>query len=155
MSPKAYLEEDIVEAPSLGGQDGGETLLTLLDEESKVDGTRASITSSPGLARTSVWSVAVGSERLTINPRLRDGVDGLITVKTQELGDDGGGGDLNEDDVIETNSVEGVEQGKSTLDFVCLDHGLQDVTDSQRLALTSKVISDSENGSEVVRGMTP
>lgn len=149
------LKENIVEAPGLGGQDGGETLLTLLDEEGEVDGARAGVTGSPGLARAGVGRVAVGTEGLAVNPRLRDRIDGLLPVEAKELGDDGGRGDLDEDNVIETDAVVRVEESKTTLDLVCLDHGLEDVMDSQRLSLAGEVISDSEDSAQVVGRMTP
>lgn len=86
----AYLEEDIIEAPGLGGQHGGDTLLALLDEVREVDGARAGVTSGPGLARAGVGGVPVGTEGLTVNPCLRDGVDRLVARKAEELRNDGG-----------------------------------------------------------------
>jgi len=72
------LEKDVVEAPRLGGQHGRQAGLALLDEVCKVDGARARIAGSPGLARARVRRVTVGAERLTIYPCLRYGVDGLV-----------------------------------------------------------------------------
>jgi hypothetical protein len=77
----SYLEEDIVEAPSLRSQNGRQALLALLDQESKVNSTRAGVTSSPGLAGTGIGCMAVGTEGLAINPSLGDSVDGLLAVE--------------------------------------------------------------------------
>jgi hypothetical protein len=38
---------------------------------------------------------------------------------------------------------------------VCLDHSFQNILNSERLSLTSEVISNSENGTQIVRRMTP
>jgi hypothetical protein len=99
------LEEDIVETPDRSGQDGGNTLLALEDLESEVDGTLASITSSPRLSGHGVGCVAVCSERLTINPSLGDSIGNLLLVEAEHLGDDSGRGNLDEDDVVETDLV--------------------------------------------------
>lgn len=150
-----YLEEDIVETPCLRSENRRETLLAALDHERKVDGTRAGVSSGPCFARAGVGSVAVSTERLAINPGLGNGIDGLVTVKAKELGHNGGGGDLDEDDVIKTNSVEGVEQGKSSLDLVSLYHGLEDITDGQGLSLTSQMVRNGQDGTEIVRWVAP
>lgn len=142
----AYLEEHVVEAPGLGGEDGGDALLALLDEVGEVDGARAGVTRSPRLARASVGGMAVGAEGLAVNPRLRDGVDGLVAAEAEELGDDGCGCNLDEDDVIEADAVEGVEEREATLDLVGLDHGFEDVLDGQGLALAREVVGDGEDG---------
>jgi hypothetical protein len=55
------LEEHIIESPSLGGQDGWETHLTLLNEKGEIDGTRACVTSGPGFTRASVGCMAIGT----------------------------------------------------------------------------------------------
>ena len=99
--------------------------------------------------------MTVGTQRLAISPGLGDGVDGLVTVETQELGDNGGTGDLDEDDVIETDAVEGVEEGEASLDLVSLDHARENVMDGEFLALTGEVISHGEDGTQVIGWVTP
>ena len=76
------LEEDVVEAPGLGGQDRRHAGLALLDQEGDVHGTRACIASSPRLPGHGVGSMTVGAQRLAISPCLGDGVDCLVTVET-------------------------------------------------------------------------
>ena len=90
--------------------------------------------------------MTVGTQRLTVGPCLGDGINGLVTVETQELGDNRGTGDLDEDDVIETDAVEGVEEGEASLDLVSLDHAREDVMDGELLTLTGEVIGDGEDG---------
>jgi hypothetical protein len=158
------LKENVVEAPDGSGQDGGNTLLTLHDLESQVDGTLASVTGSPRLAGHGVGGVAVGSQTLAINPGLGDGIGNLLLTEAEHLGDNSGGGDLDEDDVVETDLVVGVEESQASLDLVGLDHGLKDVLDGEDLAtrqvttgLVGSVdpVGDGEDSTEVVGGMTP
>lgn len=73
----------------------------------------------------------------------------------QQLGHNSCACNLDKNNVVETDAVEGVQESKTTLDFVGLDHTLEDIADLQWLALTGKVISDGEDGTEVVRGVTP
>jgi hypothetical protein len=158
------LEEDIVETPDRSGQNGGNTLLTLEDLESEVNGTLASITGGPRLSGHGVGGVAVSSQRLTINPSLSDSIGNLLLVEAEHLGDDGGRGDLDEDDVVKTDLVVGVEESQASLNLVSLDHGLENILDNKGLAAsevtTSLVgtvdpVSDSKDSTEVVRGVTP
>lgn len=154
-------EEDVVESPGLGGQDRGHTSLTLLDEESQVNGSRGGITSSPRLSGHGVGGVSVGSQRLSVDKGLRDGVGGLLSREAEHAGDNGGGGDLDEHNVVETNSVERVLDGEATLDLVGLDHGLKDVLDLEDLALkaglggSSLPVGNGEDTSQVIGGMSP
>jgi hypothetical protein len=76
-------------------------------------------------------------------------------VHLQEFRDNSGTGNFDEHDVVETNTVERVKQGKTTLNLVCLDHALEDVANSQRLSLASKVVRNRENSTQVVGWMTP
>jgi len=99
--------------------------------------------------------MTIGTQRLTISPCLGDGVDDLVTVETQELGDNGGTGDLDEDDVIEANAVKGVKKGKASLDFVSLDHARKDIVDSELLTLACEMIGNGEDSTQVVGGVTP
>ena len=99
--------------------------------------------------------MTVGAQGLTIGPCLGDGVNDLITVETQELGGNRGAGDLDKDDVIETDAVEGGEEGETPLDLVSLDHAREDVMHGELLALTGEMISDGEDGTQVVGWVTP
>jgi hypothetical protein len=158
------LEEDIVETPDRSGQNGGNTLLTLEDLESEVNGTLASITGGPRLSGHGVGGVAVSSQRLTINPSLSDSIGNLLLVEAEHLGDDGGRGDLDKDNVVKTDLVVGVEESQATLNLVGLNHGLENILDDKGLAAsevtaglvgTVDPVSDSEDSTEVVRGVTP
>jgi hypothetical protein len=71
--------------------------------------------------------VAVGSERLAVHPSLGNGIDGLIAVETEHFGNDCRGSHFDEDDMIETHSVEGVEEGKRALNFMGFDHAFENV----------------------------
>ncbi|KAI6763530.1 hypothetical protein HG531_012918 [Fusarium graminearum] len=142
------LEEDIVETPDGSGQNGGNTLLALEDLESEVDGTLASITGSPRLS----------------GHGLGDSIGNLLLVEAEHLGDDGGRGDLDEDNVVKTDLVVGVEKSQAALNLVGLDHGLENILDDKGLAAsevaaglvgTVDPVGDSEDGTEVVRGVTP
>lgn len=103
--------------------------------------------------------MAVGSQRLTVNPGLGDSVGNLLLAEAEHLGDDGGGSDLDEDDVVETDLVVGVEQSQAALDLVSLDHGLKDILDGVDLAagqVTTVLVGaidpvgNSEDGAQVV-----
>lgn len=158
------LEEDVVETPGGSRQDGRDTLLALHDLESQVDGTLASVTGSPRLAGHGVGGVAVGSQTLAINPGLGDSVGNLLLAEAEHLGDDGGGRDLDEDNVVQANLVVGVEKSQATLDLVRLDHTLKDILDGEDLAASQVTaglvgavdpVSDGEDGAQVVRRVTP
>ena len=56
-------------------------------------------------------------------------------MHVQELGDDGGRGYLDEDDMVEPDAVERVEQREAALDLMRLDHALEHVLHSDVLAL--------------------
>jgi hypothetical protein len=73
----------------------------------------------------------------------------------QELGHDGGRGDLDEDDVVEADAVERVEQREATLDLVRFDHALEDILDRDALALARQVVRDGEDRPEIVGRVAP
>jgi hypothetical protein len=50
--------------------------------------------------------MAVSAQRLTVDPGLRDGVNSLITIEAEELGNDSSGGDLDQNNVIKTDAIE-------------------------------------------------
>ena len=88
--------------------------------------------------------MSVGPERLAIDPCLRDGVDGLITVEAQQLGHNSRRGYFDEDDVIKADAIEGIQQGKGTLNLVCFDHAFEDIMHGQGLTLTGKMVGDGK-----------
>lgn len=108
--------------------------------------------------------MSVSSERLAINPSLGNGIGNLGIGEAEHLGDDGSGGNLDQDDVVKTDLVVGVEESQASLDLVGLDHTLKDVLNGEDLAAsqvtTSLVgsvdpVGDSEDSTQVVRGVTP
>ena len=99
--------------------------------------------------------MTVGTQRLAISPRLGNGIDDLISIKTQQLGNDSCTSDLDENNMIKTDTIEGVEKGKASLDLMSLDHAREDIMDGELLALTGEVIRDGEDGSQVVGRVTP
>jgi hypothetical protein len=153
-------EQDIIETPGLGSEGSRVAHLSLLDQEGEVDGAHASVTSSPRLARAGVGSMAVRAQALAVDECMADNVDGLVAGKAEKLGDDGSGGDLDEDDVVETDAVERVLEREHSLDLVGLDHALEHVSDCQRSTAVGNVgsgdpVCDSENGAQVVRRVAP
>ena len=118
--------------------------------------------------------MTVGTERLAIDPCLRNSVNGLgfaqaaavafvSTVVSsqmtlfyvQHFADNSGACNLDENDVVETNAVEGVEERDRALDLVRLDHGFEDVVHGEFLALAREVVSDGQDGAKIVGGMAP
>jgi hypothetical protein len=158
------LEQDIVETPDRGRENGVDTTLALLNLQDQVDSALASVTSSPRLPGHGVGGVSVSAETLAINPRLCDGIGGLLLVEAEKLGNNSSGSDLDQNNVVQTDLVVGVLQSQNTLDFVSLDHGLQNILNCQNLATsnvsTSAVgardpVGNSKNTTQVVRGVTP
>lgn len=68
----------------------------------------------------------------------------------QQLRHDGSAGYFDEHDVVETDAVERVQEGKATLNLVCLDHALKNVTDRQRLTLPREMVCNCEDCTKVV-----
>ena len=57
--------------------------------------------------------------------------------------------------MIETDAVEGVEKGETSLNLVSLDHARENVMYGELLALTGEMISDGEDRTQVVGWVTP
>lgn len=158
------LEQDIVEAPNGSRENSVQTTFTLLDLHDEVDSTLASVTGGPRLAGHGVRRVTVGTQTLAVNPSLGDGISGLLLGETHHLGDDGGGRNLDQHNVVQADLIEGVLEGQNALDFVGLDHSLQNVADLQDLAVAQVAartvgagdpVSHGQNTTEVVGGVTP
>lgn len=108
--------------------------------------------------------MTVGAERLAVNPGLGNSVGGLALGQAHELADDGGGSDLDENNMVEADLVVGVLESKNTLDLMGLDHSLEDIADLEHLTVgertTSTVgsrdpVSDGQDTTEVVGRVTP
>jgi hypothetical protein len=74
---RVALEEDVIEAPGLGGEHRGIAHLALLRDEREAHRARSGVARRPALARAGVGGVAIGAQRLAIDPRERHGVDDL------------------------------------------------------------------------------
>lgn len=64
-------------------------------------------------------------------------------------------GDLNEDNMVQSHAIEGVQHSKLTLDLMRLYHSFQYIAHSQRLAIASKVVGHRKNGAQVIGGVSP
>jgi hypothetical protein len=93
------LEKDIVETPGLSSEGGRVAHFAVLDNHSQVDGSTASITGSPGLAGASVGGMSVCAQALAVDEGLRKGINGLLLVEAEHLGDDSCASNLDKDDV--------------------------------------------------------
>ena len=149
------LEEDVVEAPGLGSQDGRDSHLSALDLVREVDGAHARVAGGPTLARTRVGRVTESAQALAVDKDLRDDVDSLVAREAEHFRDDGGRREFDEDDVVQADAVERVLEGHAALDLVRLDHGAEDVLDDELLARAREVVSDGEDRAEVVGRVTP
>jgi hypothetical protein len=99
--------------------------------------------------------VTIGAQRLAIYPGLGDGINSLIAVESKQFRDNGCRSNLDKDDMIEADSVEGVEESKRALNLMGFDHCFEHITNGEGLALPAEMIGDSENSAKVIRRMTP
>jgi hypothetical protein len=149
------LEEYIVESPSLGGENGRDTHLTSLDLKSQVNCPHTSVSCRPRFSRSSVGSMTESTKRLTVDENLRNDIDSLVAGESQHFRNDGGRSEFDEDNVIETDSVERVLESHTSLNFVSLDHGFENVLHLEGFSSSCEVISDGEDSSQVVGRVTP
>jgi hypothetical protein len=158
------VEVDVVEAPGGSGKDGRHTTLTLHDLETEVDGLFASIASSPTLSAHGVGAVSVCSHTLTIDPCLRNCIASLTLGEAEHLTYDSSRGNLDQNNVIKTDLVEGVLEGHATLNLVCLDHGFEDIPHGEDLAVaqvsaiavgSADPVCNGQNGTQVITGVAP
>lgn len=124
----------------------------------------AGVTSSPRLSGHGVGGVSVSTERLSVNPGLGDGIGGLALGQAKELGDNSGGSDLDEHDVVQPDLVVRVFKSEHTLNFMGLDHSLEHFVDGWDLSVTQRAtgtvgprdpVGNSEDTTQVVGWMTP
>jgi hypothetical protein len=99
--------------------------------------------------------MAVSAQGLTVHPSLGNSVNSLITAQAKKLGNNSCRCDLDEDDMIKADPVERIKEGNSSLNFMGLNHGLENISDSKGLSLTSKMVRDSQDSSKIVRWVTP
>lgn len=130
------VEVDVVESPDGCGKDRGHAPLSLHHLEHKVDSLFTRISGGPRLAGHCVWRVSVSTHALPVNPRLGDGVTSLHLIQTEHLRHDGGRGNLDVDNMVNTDTVERVLQSQASLDLVGLDHPLQHITDLEDFSIT-------------------
>ena len=104
--------------------------------------------------------MAVSAQCLPVDPGIGYGIDDVFLAATEQAGDHGGGGDLDQDDVVYPDPIKAVFQRQHALDFVRLDHGGQNVFNRQRrLALrhagAGNPVGRGQDAAQVVGGMAP
>jgi hypothetical protein len=159
------VEVDVVEAPGGSGEHGGHAALAGHDLEAEVDGTLAGVTGGPGLTGHGVGAVAVGAHGLAVHPGLRDSIAGLSLSQAEHLRDDSGRSDFDVDNVVKADLVEAVLERQTALDFVGLDHSLQNFLDGESSAVGDLLAASlvgavhpvcyCEDGAQVVGRVAP
>ena len=86
-------------------------------------GAAAGVCTSPTLTWTCIRRFPVGPHRVTVDEGMGNGRTRLKLRKTEQSGDDGGGGNLDKDDVVDPAGVEGVAELQHALDLVSFDQG--------------------------------
>jgi hypothetical protein len=85
-------EGDILEAPGFRAQCRWVAHLARQRDEREPDGAAGGVAGRPGFSRAGVGRVAIGSQRGTVEPRVRERVDDLFARAAEESGCDGSGG---------------------------------------------------------------
>jgi hypothetical protein len=57
--------------------------------------------------------------------------------------------------VVQADAIEGVKKGETTLDFVGFNHCFKDIVHSEGLALAGEMVSDGEDGTQVIGRVSP
>ena len=96
-------------------------------------GATRGVTRGPTLAGAGVRGMAIGTQRATVDPRVGNGVHNLVYASAQHRGNNRGGGNTDQNDVIETNPVETILEREHALDLVRLDHGGEYITHRRRV----------------------
>lgn len=150
-------EERVVEAPARGGQRAGGPRLPAPRQPCHLHGAHAGVARGPALAGARVGGVAEGTKGGGVEPGLGEGVEGLGLGEVQELGDGGGGGDLDEEGVVEADFVEGVADLEATLDLVGFYEGVQNGAyggcggrGAVGVGGAAEVVGHAEDGADVV-----
>ena len=97
------------------------------------------------------------AQRAAVGPGVGESADDLLLVAAEHRGRDGGGGDADEQHMIEPDAVETVLQRQDALDLVRLDHRLQARRRSVNDLLLGarQVIGERKNAAEIIRWMAP
>ena len=154
------LEQHVIEAPGLGGQHRWVAHLAGLGHQGQTHRARGGIAGGPGFARAGIGRMAVGAQRLAIDPGQRYRIQDFVAGQAEHLGDHRSRRDLNQHHVIQADLVERVFQCDTALDFVRLDHAGQHVLHRQRLlagrdCIAGQPVGRCQNTAEVIRRMTP
>lgn len=79
----------------------------------------------------------------------------MICIYGQQFRHHSRAGDFDEDNMVQSSTIERIEHGKLPLNFMRLDHAFQDIAHSQGLALARKMVGNGEDGPQIIGGMPP
>ena len=104
--------------------------------------------------------MAVGTQRLAVDPRVRYRVDDFIARAAEHLGHDSSARDFDQYDVVEADAVKAVLERDHALDFMRLDHCGQYVAHNQRFFAccdvpARQVVGACKDAAQVVGRMAP
>src|SRR5438094_681711 len=104
--------------------------------------------------------MSISSQGPTIQPGVRNSIRDLLFAAAKEFSGKSSGGYAHQQHMIEAHSIETVFQGENPLNFVRLDHGCEQVANTERSVAFGRVftadkIGDREQGAKIVGGVTP
>ncbi|MNG91098.1 hypothetical protein D3C79_500050 [compost metagenome] len=153
-------ERNIVEPPLRCRQHAGYAHFATQGDIGQAHAPTGRITRCPGFARAGVGRVTICPQCLAIDEGMGQRREQLLTVGAHQLGTHRRGGDLDQQHMVQTDTVEGVLQRQHTLDLVGHDHGFEDFAHAQWRftvgdALLREMIGYRQDATKVVGRVRP
>ena len=153
-------EQHVVEAPGLRGERRGVAHLALERHQCEPYCAAGGVSRRPRFARAGIGRVAVGAQRLAVDPGVGHRIDHFFARAAQHGRHHCSAGDLDQHDVVEADAVEAVFERDHALDFMRLDHAGKHFAHGQWCfargnARARQEIGCGEDAAEVVGRMAP
>src|SRR5580765_6211577 len=102
------------------------------------------IARSPGFPRTGVRSMPIRTQCASVDPRIGNGVEDLLTRAAKQPGCNRARSDSNQQHMVEADTIKRVLECEDSLNFVRLDHRRKQVTNCVRLLLLRDISATDE-----------
>src|SRR5262245_35520428 len=100
--------------------------------------------------------MAIDAQAAAVGPGVGDGADDLLLVSAEQGGANRSGGDPDQDNMVESYTIETVFEGEDPLYLMSFDHGLKNIANGERFPSGSaQIIRYSQDAAQIIRRMTP